>query len=462
MPIQTHTFPNGFRIIYDTPENDTNITNVNVLCRVGSASESETLRGVSHFIEHMCFKGTPSLPTARDILVEYDTIGAYFNAYTEKQYTCYVAKFHSDYTKHSLAILSDILLHSYFNKKEYDKEMNVVIEENVRNQTDYDNEAHDLIESMVYKGSVYEHPIDTLQYHNKSNAWKYADVISFYRKNYVPQNMVLSIVSTIPFKRIVQYVKEMHFAKYDSRKTVIEPILNTVPQMIYDKQHGLQVKLKHIPDIQTAYVIVSFRTCNLYSDDRYALNVLRAILGATFTSRMFTILREKNGLTYTSRVLTKYYENAGDIRFVAITDSAKLLYNKTSKTRHTQKKHGKDPVDRRKKGVLQLIMGIIRDLIRRGVSEKELSETKQYLHGKQLLNIENAETQVDYNGKQLFLHNTPEIVPYCSVYEKHIAPITCEDIRRVIARYFKSENMNVAIVGGKLASESAIRKISEL
>jgi predicted Zn-dependent peptidase len=407
----------------------------------------------------MCFKGTPSLPTARDILVEYDTIGAYFNAYTEKQYTCYVAKFHSSYTRHSLAILSDILLHSHFNKKEYEKEMNVVIEENVRNQTDYDNDAHDLVESMVYKGSVYEHPVDHLRYHPNVNAWKYDDVISFYRKNYVPQNMVLSIVSTIPFKRIIEYVKHTHFAKH-SRKSTIEPILNTVPQMIYDKQRGLQVELKHIPDIQTAYVIVSFRTCNLYSDDVHSLDVLRAILGATFTSRMFTILREKNGLTYTSRVITKYYENAGDIRFVAITDSAKLLYNQT--TRDTRKHRGPKAMARRKKGVLPLIIGMIRDLIQHGVSEKELSETKQYLRGKQLLNMEDAETQVDYNGKQLFLHNTPEIDPYRSVYEKHIAPITCEDIRRVIARYFKSDNMNVAMVGGKLVPESAIRKVCEL
>lgn len=437
-----------------------NITHVNVLCRVGSAFESDSIRGVSHFIEHMCFKGTPTLPTARDILVEYDTIGAYFNAYTEKQYTCYVAKFHSSYTKHSLAILSDILLHSYFNKKEYEKEMNVVIEENVRNQTDYDNHVHDLVESMIYKGSVYETPIDHLRYHLKTNVWKYDDVISFYRKNYVPQNMVLSIVSTIPFKQIVEYVKNTHFAKH-SRKNTIDPILNTVPQMIYDKQHGIQMELKHIPDIQTAYMIVSFRTCNLYSDDVHALNVLRAILGATFTSRMFTLLREKNGLTYTSKVFTKYYENAGDIRFFAITDSAKLLYNRASKIRQTQKKHNRGSKSV-KKGVLPLIVGLIRDLIQHGVSEKELSETKQYLRGKQLLNMEDAETQADYNGKQLFLHNTPEIDPYHSIYEKHVAPITCEDIRRVIDRYFKSDNMNVAIVGGKLAPESAIRKMCEL
>ena len=462
MSIKTHTFPNGFRIIYETPENHMNITHVNVFCRVGSAFEPENVRGVSHFIEHMCFKGTPTLPTARDILVEYDTIGAYFNAYTEKQYTCYVAKFHSNYTKHSLEILADILLHSSFNKTEYEKEMNVVIEENVRNETDYDGEADDLVESMVYKGSVYENPIDTLQYHKTVDVWKYDDVIAFYRKNYVPQNMLLSIVTTIPFDKIVRYVKNTHFAKHDSRKTTIEPILNTVPRMLYDKQYGVQVEIKPVKDIQTTYLVVAFRTCSLYSDDRYALNVLRAILGATFTSRMFTILREKNGLTYTSHVETVYYEHSGDIRFSAITDSKKLLYNRKQQTRKRTATANRVACRKAKKGVLPLIMDMIRDLIKHGVSEKELSETKRYLEGKQMLNMENAETQVDYNGKELFLHNTTHIDPYKTLYQKHIQPITREDIHRVIIKYFTPENMNVAIVGGGLGSTLAIRKACEL
>ena len=433
---------------------------------MGSAVETENVRGVSHFIEHMCFKGTPSLPTARDILVEYDTIGAYFNAYTEKQFTCYVAKFHVNYTKRILSVLSDILLHSSFNKQEYDKEMNVVIEENVRNQTDYTGESVDLMESMVYKGSVYENPVDHLRYHKSVDVWNYDDVIAFYRKYYVPQNMLLSIVSTLPFETIVRYVKKTCFVRMDPRRNEVEPILNTVPRMIYDKQTGVQVEIRAIPDIQTAYVSIAFRTCNLYSDDVHALQVLRAILGATFTSRMFTILREKNGLTYTSRVLTTYYEHAGDICFFAITDSKKLLYNRSTKQTKTRKPATRTTPRVRlskpaKKGVLPLIMDMVRDLIRNGVSEKELSETKQYLEGKQMLNMEDAGTQVDYNGREMFLHNTTDIVPYRSVYEKHVRPITRADIHRVIRTYLNPENMNVAIVGGGLGSIPAIRKACE-
>ena len=464
MTIQTHTFPNGFRVIYETPENQMNITHVNVFCRVGSAFESDNVRGVSHFIEHMCFKGTPSLPTSQDIMVKYDTIGAYFNAYTEKQFTCYVTKFHSDYTNQSLKTLSDILLNSTFHKTEYEKERSVVIEENIRNLTDYETEVSDLAEYMLYRGSVYENPVDTMKFHTREDVWKYADVIAFYHKYYVPQNMLLSIVTTVPFHTVLKYIKNTHFVKPTIRKNRIEPILNTIPKMIYDKQTGVQVELINIPDIQTANVVVSFRTCSLYSKDRHALDLLRDILGATFTSRLFTILRENNGLTYTSSVSTTYYEHAGDIRFVAITDTKKLIHNKVATTRQTKKRFSSGGVKRQrnKKGVLPLIIDIIRDLLKHGVSENELQKTKQYLEGKQMLDMEEAETQVDYNGKELFLHNTEEITRYKDTFNTNIKPITREKIHEMIMKYFKADNMNVAIVGGKLPSKESIQTICEL
>jgi predicted Zn-dependent peptidase len=501
MTIQTHTFPNGFRVIYETPENGMDITHINVFCRVGSAFENENVRGVSHFIEHMCFKGTPSLPTSQDIMEKYDTIGAYFNAYTEKQYTCYVSKFHRDYTNQLLKVLSDILLNSTFHKTEYEKEMSVVIEENISNLTDYENEVSDLAENMLYRGSVYANPVDALKFHTRENVWNYSDVIAFYRKYYVPQNMLLSIVTTVPFQTVLKHLKNTHFVKQPNHKNRIEPILNTIPRMIYDKQIGVQVELMNIPDIHTANVVVSFRTCSVYSEDRHTLNLLRDILGATFTSRMFIILRENNGLTYTSNVSTTYYEHAGDIRFFAITDTKKLVHNKVASTKQTKKRfssRGGVKRQRNKKGVLPLIIDIIRDLLQHGVSENELQKTKQYLQGKQMLNMEDAETQVDYNGKEMFLrstpdakrkeyeetpendvtqvtmaqafrplgvrrslHNTNEIIPYKHIYDTHIKPITRTQIHEMIRKYFNADNMNVAIVGGQLPSKESIRNICE-
>ena len=112
MSIETFVYPNGFRLVYEKSLNKLPICAIQVFCDVGSAYESENIRGVSHFIEHMCFKGTKQMPKTKDILIHYDKIGADFNAYTEKRYTCYTLKCHNDNIKNSIVILSDMLLNS--------------------------------------------------------------------------------------------------------------------------------------------------------------------------------------------------------------------------------------------------------------------------------------------------------------------------------------------------------------
>ena len=472
MTIRTHTFSNGFRVIHETPENHMPISHVNVFCRVGSAFEDDSLRGASQFIEHMCFKGTPHYPSTRDISVEYDRIGADFNAYTEKQYTCYTSKFHDVYAKHCLEILADIMLHSLFNEREYKKEMNVVIEENKRNLTNYTNTVYDIVAEMVYRGSVYAHPVDTMDFHPPTPVWKYSDVVAFYRKYYVPENIVLSIVSSLPFSTVIRFVKQTEFVQRVNRKTrAIAPILNTVPRMVYDKQTAIQIKLEPVKNIETAYVAISFRTCSLYSEDRYGLHLLRFILGGTITSRLFTILREENGLTYTSRVDSTYYESMGEMTFFAITDSRKLIYAcPTARTRRRglsrsrSRSRSRSPSPRgggRKKGVLPLIMDMLIDIVKHGVSEKEIADMKKYIEGKRQMNLEDSETQVSYNGLQLLLHNETEVVPYRKTYREFYADLTRKEIHELIRKYIRPENMNIAMVGGNLPGENAIRKIAQ-
>lgn len=465
--IRTHVFPNGFRVVYEPPENRMKITHVNVLCHVGSAFEPSWLRGVSHFIEHMCFKGTRHLHTMRDIIEQYDTIGAYFNAYTDKQYTCYVANFHSEYTKHCLSILGDITLNSVFERKEYEKEMNVVVEENKRNTTDYGNELYDLTESMIYNGTAYQYPVDTMKYHKKVDVWKYDDVIGFYHKYYVPENMVLSIVSPIPFSRILRWLKQTDFVRHKT-VPVVRPILNLIPESVYSKigysdQHGIRIETMPV-DIETAYISISFRTCNMFSPDVNVLTVLRSILGGSLTSRLYTILREKNGLTYTSSVSINHYESMGHIMFMAITDSTKILENRIPRNTRTKrslpKRHtAKNKPHPHKKGVLPLMLELIKDLVKRGVSTKEIANVKTQMKGKYEMGLENAENQVSHNGKRLLLYDNTHITPYKYMYDTY-AEIAREDINRVIAKYFKPENMNIAMVGGKLPKSESIQQMS--
>jgi hypothetical protein len=119
--MKTFQFPNGFRFIYEKPNSDIPVTSILGFVKLGSIHERDGIRGVSHFIEHMCFKGTKRHPTSKIISRNYDRIGAYFNAYTHKEYTCYEIKCEEQYLENSIHVLSDMMMNSQFNKKEFEK-----------------------------------------------------------------------------------------------------------------------------------------------------------------------------------------------------------------------------------------------------------------------------------------------------------------------------------------------------
>ena len=493
--IQTHTFPNGFRVIYEQPIHHmrrtsqsadstktcassshrsshaihkTDITHVNIFCRVGSVYETETTRGVSHFIEHMCFKGTHRLPKTRNIFEVYDDIGAYFNAYTEKQFTCYVSAFQDAHLQKCVSTLSDIMLNSTFNKREYEKELNVVIEENVNRTNDQESIVSDVVESMLYKGSAYSYPVDSLRYHKMVNAWIYDEVIDFYHKYYVPENMMLSIVSSRPFGSILKMLGKTDFTKRQySRKSqpLVSPIMNTRPRMIITPQRELNIERVSSAHLGNTYISWGIRTCSIFSEDKHAFELLKVALGGKFTSRLNTLLRETHGLTYTSNVSTHYYEHSGDIIIYAVTTNHTLLRVAKSvknKGQSTARIHaGKRRTQRARsdsRGVLLLIADMVRDLIANGITERELEHTKQYISGNFQLSMETSSTQTEHNGIEAFLANEESVVSYDKLYQTRIAPITRKQIHSVIRKYFTPENTNVAFVGGHLPEHSRLLK----
>ena len=111
MTIQTYEFPNGFRVIYEKSKSSLPISSLFTFCDAGSVYETENLRGVSHFIEHMCFKGTKKIPKSKDIFMHYDKIGAEFSAFTVQRYTCYTVKCIDEKIDQSIQIVSDIIIY---------------------------------------------------------------------------------------------------------------------------------------------------------------------------------------------------------------------------------------------------------------------------------------------------------------------------------------------------------------
>jgi len=440
--IETHTFTNGLRLIYERPKNSLPITSIYAYCNVGSVHEPDSIRGAAHFIEHMCFKGTKKIPKSKDIFAVYDNVGAFLNAFTEKRYTRYVVKASDEYAHNCIDMVSDMMLNSTFNRKEFVKEEKVVVEENLRDRDNAESDLGDLTESLLYKGSSFSFPIDMIEYH-RDGPFDYDKIMQFYRHFYRPENIVVSIVSQLPFKEIVRMVQESYFSKVV--KSI--PLKTTHPlyamQLSTVQTQGLQCVLMKKPGINTVHMNISFLTCNQTSRDKHVLNLLKHILSGTFGSKLTTLLREQNGLTYTSGASTTYYEHAGDFTIYAQMNNEKVFRNGS----------------RESKGVLPLIINMLNGLIKKGVSDAEFKTAKRNFRGKIQIELEDSSVLAGHNGRDLVLYSDPDnIIPYSRFFEHYIEPITRADILAVIHKYFKKERMVVTMVSEHLPNQTAVER----
>ena len=433
MTINTHNYPNGFRLIHEKVTNHS-ASSLNVFCDVGSIYEPNNLKGASHFIEHMCFKGTKKVPVPKDIFLTYDKVGAYLNAYTEKRYTCYTVKCDSDYLENIIEMVADMMLNSTFNKTEFKKEEHVVIEENIKSEDTPVNLMYDQLTEMIYKGSSFENNVDMLSYHGTK--FDYEDVLEFYKLFYKPSRMVFSIATSCSFNEIKRYLETTDFVKQTSNAIEIPPEFMIKPCI--KPQEEMRVKIKEMKGYRTSHIGISFR---VETTDKYIINLFTSVMSGPMSSRLFNLLREKNGLTYTSYVTTNYHKEYGDITFYAETEKNKVLKNG------------------HKMGVLPLLIGEFNHLLSVGVTKKEVETAKKYKNGVLKIASEDIDNLTAHNGENYLIHPNEGIVSFKHLYDKHYKDITTNEINAVIKKYIRPSLMSVSIVGPKITSENNIRDL---
>lgn len=422
MSVRTLTFPNGFRLIYEKKKTKT--TDLQVLCDIGSIHEPDGLRGVSHMIEHMCFKGTTHRTIPMRLHMEYDNIGAYMNAFTDKPYTGYIIQCDSIYTENMIQLVSDMVLNSIFDKTQFRLEEKVVIEESARNKDDPTSLLFRELNSVLYKGSVYENDIDCSEYHEQ--LFDYDRVIDYYKRMYRPERMLVSIVTGLPFEDVKRFVSKSYFARTRLRSPCETISLHKCVSYQAEPYYRLIPKAS----MATIHLAIGFRTNSI---DRYALTLLQNILSGPNTARMFLGLREENGLTYTAWASNCNYDTVGDIMLYAQTDSTRLM------------KNGK-----KKKGVLPIIVDILTDLRKHGVRQSELDTTKGFMRGRSHNGNENGSTLCNNNAIGAMLYPSEAICPYAKVYETYYHNITKPEVDEVIRKYIRLDNMTVCMIGDHL------------
>ena len=431
MTIKTFTFDNGLRLIYEQSISNAHTSYIQAFCDVGSIHEPEGLDGAAHIVEHMCFKGTKVIPDMRKIYSIYDEIGAYVNATTDKHYTKYIIKCNTEFVANMLSIISDMMLHSRFDKKSFRSEEQVVIEENLKSNLVPLEQLYNGTDSMLYEGTNYSKDVDSLSYHKK--LFNYSDIIKFYKMFYKPNRMVISIVSKLPFETIKRFVSNTDFAKATNSENVSFPMINNC----LTQSTGIKYKIIRASG---TYVSVGFR---ILSEDRYPLICLSMILSGPMSSRLWKILRDDNALSYNANADCTIYDNHGDFLIYADTDSSKIIAN------------GSKP------GVLPLIIYLVRDLNTNGVTQKELDVAKGYLYGQMLRDSEDGIEVSHYNGEQSIMFPNQQVVSCSDLYEKFYKNLTKSDIDACIRKYFIKEGMSVCITTNKPIKLTTVKSICE-
>jgi predicted Zn-dependent peptidase len=452
VPKIEHTvYPNGFHFVHQKSVHGMPICAIHLFCDVGSAFETDELRGIAHFLEHMLFQGTKS-KTEYAIFQEYDRIGTQFNAFTTKRFTCFYAKCHIDHAERVIHLFTDIMQNSTLEKPKISKEEKVVIQENRNRLNSYNDIAHEKFESIVYKHTTFENAVDDMSYHTDRPFISQSTLKKWYHWFYQPRNMVLSIVSNKRFPFWTTLLFHSNLTKANFRKKSLTQPKRSLSFPIQDStarmpQTEVDIILTTKPASSNTHIIFGFRTVNQYSDTKYRFDMIVHILNG-MSGRLFTELRQKNNLVYDVQATSEEEEFSG---FFAITTKC-------------------DPKNTMK--VLDTITAICKDLIKHGIKQEEFNIAKNRVFSSHQIMYEDVNTFAKYNGFEYLLFvrnaNTPThyqkttVEPFQNVSKRFYEPISVSQINTLIKTYFTSENMIVSIVSPKQLSLGKIKTCVKL
>ena len=409
MKYDIHTLKNGLRIVL-APRDGAETASVFVMSGTGSRYETREENGLAHFLEHMFFKGTTKRPNARSISEELDGIGSVYNAFTSKERTAYYAKVSSQYLDTALDVITDIYLNSTLPAKEITKERGAIIQE-IDMYEDMPMRTVDNVFDALIFGD--EHPLGRTILGPKENirAFKRSDFATYLDRHYVPANTVVAIAGGFSSAKVLAKIKR----KFGGLKAGKPSEYIAFAAM----QESPRVAIKEKKTDQTQLMLGVPAYPYLHKDE-YALAVLAAILGSGMSSRLFLEVREKRGLAYSVHAWAEKYPDTG--YFVA---QAGVEHGKLQKT-------------------VETILTEFKKIKRTKVSAAELAKAKAHLKGTMTLALESSDAVAENAASSLI--NLGKIRTLEEALEG-IDAVTSHDVTRVARDIFKTEKLNLAVIG---------------
>jgi predicted Zn-dependent peptidase len=411
--IRRTVLPNGLRILTESIPAMRSVT-FGIWVGVGSRDETHSRAGVSHFLEHLLFKGT-NRRSALDISAGIEAVGGDTNAFTTKEYTCYYARVLDDDAPLAIDVMCDLVADSVLTEADVEVERGVILEEIAMHDDEPDDEVHDLLAEAVYGP---ESPLGRLISGTAETVTPMTrkQIQTFYRSRYVPANMVVAAAGNLDHGKVVKLVREA-FERSGVPSDRAEPSSRR-PHLPAARTRKASVVVRD-KDTEQAHVVIGCEGYGRLDDRRFALGVLNNSLGGGMSSRLFQEIREKRGLAYSVYSYTSQYADSGLFAVYAGCAPGK--------------------VDE----VLDLVKSSLAEVAATGLTEAEVVRGKGMMKGSLVLGLEDTGSRMTRLGKGELLYD--DLLSVEDLLAR-VDAVTVDDVRRVAVDLL-GRRMSLAVVG---------------
>jgi len=397
---------NGVRIVYEQIPYVRSVS-IGIWVGTGSRYESRGNNGVSHFIEHLLFKGTENR-TAREIADSIDSIGGQLNAFTGKECTCFYTKTLDTHAEIALDVLTDMFFHSRFDKKDIDVERKVVIEEIGMYEDSPEELVHDILSECAWEGNSLGFPI--LGTSDSLSGIERDEIMSYMNKNYLPQKTVIAVAGNFAEDKMVSLIKD----RFSAWK-----VLESTPRECGSAEFNAGIKIKE-KDTEQIHICFAFEGIEHGDDDLYPLLTVNNVFGGGMSSRLFQKIREELGLVYSIYSYPSSYKKTGLFTIYA----------------------GMNPEHLER--VLELVLKETELIIKEGISKDEFEKSREQLKGNYILGLESTSSRMNSIGKAEVL--TGKIYTPDEILKK-IDEVNIDRVEQVIKRIFNLNRICFSAVG---------------
>ena len=422
MSVKRSVHSSGLRIVTEEVPSVRSAA-VGIWVNVGSRDEAPATAGASHFLEHLLFKGTTSR-TALEISSSIESVGGEMNAFTSKEYTCFYARVIDTDLPMAIDVVSDLITSSIVTALDVDAERKVVLEEIAMRDDDPSDLVHDLFSDTYYGDTAIGRPIlgtiDSIKGMSRNT------VFNYYKKKYLPQDLVVAVAGTIKHKRVVAMVEEA-LSRDNFLDELGAPVLRPNTPVKNSKQQSVGLLYKKS---EQAHMFYGMEGVARADDRRFAMGVLSAALGGGMSSRLFQEIREKRGLAYSVYAYAQQFAGSGVLGFYAGCNPTKAIE------------------------VVEIIRSVLSDVADNGMTHEEIERAKGAVRGSLVLSQEDSGSRMSRIGKNEIVYG--QVMDFDDIL-KAISRVSATDIRE-IAGEFLVKTPTLALVG-PFKNESKFEKV---